>query len=98
LTQPEASLKCQSITVSVEALRKTLGDSACKAFAKVRFKTEAGSIIIDNFRVIELKAGGFYVVPPSHKKGEKFFDDVEVTEDLKKMLQGAVMREYQNGK
>jgi DNA-binding cell septation regulator SpoVG len=94
--QPEATLKCQSITVSVETLRKTLGATACKAFAKIRFRTEVGSITIDNFRLIVSKKGDLFVVPPSHKKDDKFYDDVEVTEDLKVLVQGAVVREYQN--
>jgi DNA-binding cell septation regulator SpoVG len=98
MKQPEATLKCESITVSVESMRKTLGESACKAFAKVKFKTEVGSIIIDNFRLLKSKTDQWFVVPPSHKKDDKFFDDVEVTEDLKKMVAGAVVREFENGK
>lgn len=91
----EATLTVSSITVEVERMQRLLDTGSCKAFCKVRFKTSAGSITIDNFRIVSNKDGELFVAPPSHKKGERFYDDVEVTEDLKKYLNGAVLKRYQ---
>lgn len=83
-----------TMTIEVESIRPMLDVGACKAFAKVKFKTPVGSISIDNFRLIENKSGKLFVSPPSHKKGEKFYDDVRVTEDLEKYLRGEMVRRY----
>ena len=90
----EATLTVGSMTVEIERIQRLLDTGSCKAFCKVRFKTPAGSIIIDNFRVVENKDGALFVAPPSHKKGERFYDDVEVTEDIGKYLKGEVLRRY----
>lgn len=67
---------------------------ACKAFCKVRFKTQVGSVSVDNFRVIESSKKELFVAPPSHQKGKKWYDDVEVTEDLRKFMEAAILSRY----
>lgn len=91
----EFTLQCGSITVEVERLQPMLDTGACVAFAKVRFKTPVGSISIDNFRLLKGKNGGYFVVPPAHKKEDRWYDDVKVTEDLEKYLSAAVKKAYQ---
>ena len=91
----QPTLTCGSIEVAVESIRRILEVGACKAFVKVTFKTPVGSISIDNFRLIENKKGDLFVAPPSHKKGEKYYDDVEVTDDLKKLMDAVVINAYQ---
>lgn len=82
------------MTIEVDSIRRQLDVGACKAFARVRFKTPVGSITIDNFRLIENKKGTLFIAPPSHKKGEKYYDDVTVTEDLEKYLRAEMVRRY----
>lgn len=84
-----------TMAVEIASMRQLLNTSACKAFFKVRFKTGAGSISIDNFRLVENKKGDLFVASPSHKKDEKYFDDVEVTEDLATYMRGAAVKHYQ---
>ena len=92
----EATVEAGTMTITCESFRPLLEMGTCVGFAKVRFKTAAGSIVIDNFRLLKSARGELFVGLPSHKKGEKFYDDVEVTEDLKKLLAGVVKRGYQN--
>lgn len=82
------------MAVEIESMRQLLNTTACKAFFKVRFKTAVGSICIDNFRLVENKKGDMFVASPSHKKGDKYFDDIQVTEDLAKYLRGAAVMHY----
>ena len=89
------SFEVGAMTVEVERMQVMLDTGSCKAFVKIRFKTAVGSIAVDNFRLIESKKGEMFVAPPSHKKGEKYYDDVEVTGDLAKYLRAAVLRKYQ---
>ena len=92
----ELSLECGTISVVVERLQKMLEAGSCVAFAKGKFRTPVGSIAIDNFRLVKTSKGGLFVASPSHKKGEKFYDDVVVTEDLHKLLTAAVKKAYQD--
>jgi DNA-binding cell septation regulator SpoVG len=92
------TLECRTIAVEVERFQPLLnGTGSCVGFAKVKFKTPVGSISIDNFRLIDGNKG-LFVVPPSHKKGEKYYDDVEITEDLHKLMSGAIKKAYQESK
>jgi len=90
----QPTLTCGSITVEVESFRPQILMGSCRGFAKVKFSTPVGSISIDNFRLIENAKGDYFVSPPSHKKGEKYYDDIEVTGDLKKLLNSAVKHAY----
>jgi len=89
------SVKCGAVTVECESFRGLEADGPCKGFAKVRFITPEGSIAVDNFRLIESKKGELFVASPSHKKGEKYFDDVEITGRLKDALNAAVKEAYE---
>lgn len=89
------NFECGTMAVEITSMRQLLNTSACKAFFKVKFKTMAGSIAIDNMRLVENRHGELFVAVPSHKKGEKYFNDVEVTEDLAKYMRGAAVKEYQ---
>lgn len=91
-----AKIACESVSISVDRFQPWLNTGKLKGFARVTFKTEVGSISIDNFRLLESKDGKLFVVPPSHKKGEKFYDDVEVNGDLAKLMQAVVMAAYKD--
>lgn len=92
----EARLQASYVQVEVERIQPLLDMGNLAAFARVRFKTDAGSIVVDGFRLVRGGKGGMFVAPPSHKKGDRWYDDVEVTEDLGKYLEGAVKKAYKD--
>jgi DNA-binding cell septation regulator SpoVG len=91
----EAKITCESVTVQVDRFQPMLAGGTCKGFARVTFRTDVGSVSIDNFRLLESKKGGYFVAPPSHKKGEKFYDDVSVDGDLGKILRAVITQAYE---
>lgn len=98
VTDGDATIQCGQMTVTVDRFQPMLETGSCVGFAKVAFRTAVGSISIDNFRLIKGKKGSMFVAAPSHKKGEKFYDDVVVDGDLRKMLNGLVKKAYQDSK
>ena len=94
VTDGDATISCGTVTVTVDRFQPMLDTGSCVGFAKVSFRTPVGSVSIDNFRLLKGKNGSLWVAPPSHKKGEKFYDDVAVDGDLKKLLDGVVKKAY----
>lgn len=91
-----AKIACESISIKVDRFQPLLATGCLKGFARLVFTTEVGSISIDNFRLLETKDGRLFVAPPSHKKGEKFYDDVVLDGDLAKLVHAVVKQAYEH--
>ena len=98
VTDGDATIQCGTITVEVERFQPMLETGNCLGFARVCFRTPVGSVSVDNFRLLKGNKGDLWVAPPSHKKGEKFYDDVKVDGDLAKLMTGVVKKAYQDTK
>jgi DNA-binding cell septation regulator SpoVG len=94
IAKQDLTFQVSTMSVEVERFQKLTGESSCVGFAKVKFKTDAGSISIDNFRLVKGGKDGLFVAPPAHKRGEKWYDDVTVTDDLQKYMNAAIKMAY----
>ena len=80
-----------TMEVEVVNIRKMAGDSKCKAAADVRF---GEGLVIRGFFVFEGKNGIFVSLPRKASKDGRWFDMIEVDDDLKRTVEDKVLEAY----
>ena len=80
-----------AIEVEVVDIRKMAGDGKCKAAADVRI---VEGLVIRGFFVFEGKNGIFVSLPRKAAKDGRWFDMIEVDDDLKRTIEDKVLEAY----
>lgn len=86
--------------ISVINLRPSNSTSAVRAYADIRLNSDAGSVKILGFSVVESEGKPPWVAFPQKpgKNGKKFFPVVEAEGKLKELIAHAVLDAYKESK
>ena len=80
-----------TMEVEVVNIRKMAGDGKCKAAADVRI---GEGLVIRGFFMMEGKNGIFVSLPRKASKDGRWFDMIEVDDDLKRTIEDKVLEAY----
>ncbi len=78
--------------VEVVDIRKSMGSGNIKAFANVRF---GGCLTVRGVKVVKGKNGVFVSLPSNPGKDGRWFNVVEVDDDMKHELESKVLDSYE---
>lgn len=79
------------LEIEVSDIRKMTGDGKLRAMADVRF---AGGLVIRGFSVVDGKNGIFVSGPRKATKDGRWFDILDLEDELKRDIEGKVLEAY----